>query len=276
VDSGVQNLGARIRSHNWRSGSVIAAADAKHVLGFLRHSHDPSPRAVSPADWLIVVSHTCDLYTPNESAEPLVEVLHATPVAKPDTNFKNQKSTRRLHFRPDRDASPNLWLNVHATLDRFVMPRAALTSLKPDTTRQVTDSAANALRGWLALRLDRPAWPDDLVDRLNHSRDAIVKALAPLNDDSTELRVTFSGPARDDDSFELTVFLVVDEEIWNSDSVRRAACYNAFNALISILTKTAGIKVSGDSQVISGAEFTWQLLRQTDIWNFANLTPIDT
>ena len=268
------DIGAALRLRQWRSGSVLASASIKEIVPYLRHDSTGGVRKILPADWLVVISHTCDLYASTLKVEPFAELLHCTVVDKLDTNFTNQKSTRRLHFRPNRAKFPAVYLNAHATADRFQVPRELLITAELDSDRSLPIEIADAVRGWLALRYDRAAWPDELNDRLAPMRQQYVKALAPLNDNSTELRVAISPPSNEVGDFELAVFLIVDEEVWESGAENRATCQIAFNAFLSALNKTQGVVVHSDSQALSGADFSWQLMRKTDIWNFANLTPI--
>jgi hypothetical protein len=69
------------------------------------------------------------------------------------------------------------------------------------------------------------------------------------------------------------VFFVVDESTWTQDIDGRVAIHEAFARFVAGLGACEGVEVNQElSQVISGAEFTWQAARATDGWNFANLS----
>jgi hypothetical protein len=65
---------------------------------------------------------------------------------------------------------------------------------------------------------------------------------------------------------------VLDEDTWNNDNAYRDNAMTAFHSFIAALGKCEGIEVDNLSRAMSGAEFTWQLSRQTDMWDYANLT----
>jgi hypothetical protein len=104
-------------------------------------------------------------------------------------------------------------------------------------------------------------------------RDKLEKALKPLDEDSTEIRVSISMQG---DRFRLAVYLVVDEELWEGGATEKTRAIACFQQFVAVLANCDGIDVDADlSTAISGAEFTWQDMKTTDPWNFASLTPID-
>ena len=69
---------------------------------------------------------------------------------------------------------------------------------------------------------------------------------------------------------------VVDEEVWNSDVEGRKAINAAFAKFVAELNACDGIEVDEDlSEVVPGNEFSWQETKQTDLWDFANLSHRD-
>ena len=73
--------------------------------------------------------------------------------------------------------------------------------------------------------------------------------------------------------YTLAVYFVVDEAVWEGDAEGREAIHAAFAQFVSALDGCVGIAVNQElSEVVSGAEFTWQDTRGTDEWNFANLS----
>ena len=78
---------------------------------------------------------------------------------------------------------------------------------------------------------------------------------------------------RRDRPYHVAVFFVVNEATWNDDVPGRTAIYDAFNRFVAALNACDGVEVNtARSEVVSGAEFTWQETQTTDEWNFANLS----
>jgi hypothetical protein len=86
------------------------------------------------------------------------------------------------------------------------------------------------------------------------------------------LRVQWAHPRKRGGNYRALVFLVLDEEVWTKDSRYREVAMKAFNEFVAALSHCEGITVNGTSTAVNGARFTWQLARQTDQWDFANLT----
>jgi hypothetical protein len=233
------------------------------------------PVVVAEADWLVVVSQTCDVLATRLDAEPLVEVLHCRPIPKLRKGTKELRSTRTLDFKPNRESHGDLCLSAHAVTDRYVVPREFLRDNAPDANRRLSDVATARVLAWYALRYGRPIWPDNFVERISGVKDALEAALEPLKDDIAEVRVSIAEDDELDDgvSYHLAVFFVVDEDVWNEDVAGRQAIHSAFAKFTAELDGCDGIEVDKDnSEVMSGAEFTWQETRATDEWNFANLS----
>jgi hypothetical protein len=262
-----------IRRDCWRCGSVVPGSMYPLIKSYLVRPGESAPLVLEETDWLVVVSHSCDITAARMDQEPFVEILHCRQVQIPKSQFKNRRSTRRLHFRPNITALPNFFLDAHATADRYLVPRRHFAGSAPCTKRSLRDEAIDGIRSWYALRSDRPAWPDELNERLATVRDKLEKALKPLDEDSTEIRVSISIQG---DRFRLAVYLVVDEEVWEGGATEKTRAIACFQQFVAVLASCDGVDVDADlSTAISGAEFTWQDMKTTDRWNFASLTPID-
>ncbi len=266
VCSSVKDLG-------WRCGSVLPVSFYPAVRRFLVQPGNVAPTDLKDEDWLVVISHSCDVTAARIEQEPFVEILHCRHVEPPLSQYKNRRSTRRLHLRPNRLGFPNFYLDAHATADRYMLPRSVLAGSPPCDKRRLGQEAVNGIQAWYALRSQRPAWPDELNTRLAPMREKLEKALKPLDDETTEIRVSMSF---ENNRFRLAVFLIIDQEVWDGEPSERQKAVLCFQKFVAILEKCEGIDVDGDlSQPISGAEFSWQDMQSTDSWNFANLTPID-
>lgn len=249
------------------------------VPAIAQHLARPGAAAVEVADahWLVVVSQTCDVVARKLEAEPFVEVLQCTPIAKPRTQYKDFRSTRILDFRPNRETHEAVVLTAHAVADRYLIPRELFLEHAPDDDRRLSNAAAQRVMAWYALRAGRPSWPDAFVKRIDKdTEDALEVAIEPLKEDIAEVRIGIAEKdleLGDEEVYHVAVYFIVDQAIWEGDVEGRAAINAAFAAFVGKLNGCDGIEVNQDlSDVVPGDEFTWQEVKATDEWNFANLS----
>ena len=185
-----------------------------------------------------------------------------------------------MHWRttatPNKADLPAAFLSAHALADRYEVPRALFLHHEPDQDRHLSKNAVTNLQAWYALRYSRPAWPDAFNDRWSPAKKALLKVLHPLKEDVAEVRVAILE--RDDElpagsDYHVTLFFIVDDETWNGDPEARHAAQLAFAEFTAALENCDGIEVDKDlSDVLPGGDFSWQLTKSTDEWNFANLS----
>jgi hypothetical protein len=272
-----RTLGDELGELGWSNGGVVPASGITLVQPYLVHA-DRTQARVEEGDWLVVMSHTCDLLARKEDAEPFVEVLHCKPVKKVRSEFANLRSTRTLDFRPHRTTHPDLALTAHALKDRYLVPRRLLSQFAPDAERALSADAARRIATWSALRASRPSWPDAFVSRLSPAKQDFEKALESLGDEIAEVRVALTPIDQELDAAEayrVLVYFVVDELIWEEEPAAVQMVQAAFNAFVARLATCPGIDVDDDSCAESGGQFSWQQTRTTEEWNFANLTHRD-
>jgi hypothetical protein len=270
-----ETLGQRLSILGWQCGSVIPASLFRDIEAFAPSQHR-EPLRPQDADWLVVLSQTCDVLAGTLDQEPHVELLWCRAIPTPRAQFRDLRSTRRLDFRPHRQSHPAVVLSAHAAHDRYAVPRSVLEGGTPRADRTLSTVSIHRLQAWLALRYSRPAWPDAFVARIAPAHEAILAALESVGrDDLAEVRIALAPndaelPATE--NYRLLVYFVVDEGVWNSDPAGRQRIHAAFGAFVNALGGCAGIEVDHESAVLSGARFTWQQMQITEPWNFANLT----
>jgi hypothetical protein len=113
--------------------------------------------------------------------------------------------------------------------------------------------------------------------RTSPARDELELALEALADD-IEVRVLIAEKDQEllvGDSYHITVFFIADQLVWESDPRRRQSIQQAFSTFVSTLKACDGVEVDEESEVRSGENFSWQETRETDEWNFANLSYVD-
>lgn len=274
-------IGPRLLALGWRAGSVLPADFLGTLLPHLRHGIQEPPQHIDDEIWGIVTSQTCDLVVPKDDAEPYVEILLGRELhaKKPRTQYCDLRSTRILDFRPDRSKYADLILTADASSGRFFVPRQLLLDASPDPNRYLSANAIRKLQGWFALRCSRPAWPNNFVKRIQGNRNELEKALEPLKDDIAEMRIAISPPDRelnDDESYKVTVFFVIDAELYRESIGVRCEVTAAFAKFVAALDRCDGINLDHDkSDVVSGDEFSWQMIGSTEIWDFSYLSPYE-
>ena len=222
---------------------------------------------------------TCDIVAMKLDQEPFIEVLHCRRIEKLRQQFKELRSTRVLDFKPNREEHSTVVLSAHAVRDRFCIPRELLRDTPPDEARNLDSTAASRLLAWFALRYSRPAWPDAFVRRIRHTSSDLEAIVALLKDDIAEVRISIAeknDELREGESYHVAIFFVVDEEVWDADPGCREQVNAAYAKFIEKLRTCEGIEIDIDnSGVFSGGEFTWQVTKLSDEWNFANLSHCD-
>jgi hypothetical protein len=269
-------FGDEVAEQGWCTGAVVAHADLLALTQYLVQPGADQPTTIEPNDWLVVGSQTCDVLATKLDAEPFVEVLHCRPIAKLRSQHKELRSTRILDFRPNRATHEAVVLSAHAVADRYLVPREVLKDHTPDAARRLSGVSTSRVLAWYALRYGRPIWPDEFVARISNAKDALEEAIESLKDDIAEVRVGITEKDQelgDDQPYHVAVYFVVEEAVWEGDVEGRAAIQAAFANFVSALADCDGVVVDHNlSEVVSGGIFTWQEVKATDDWNFANLS----
>jgi hypothetical protein len=160
------------RDTPWRQGHILTT-DAAEALDLF---HPEAPDATC----VIVISHDCDLANDDLQVEPDAEVIVGRRLDKGNGNYFWAKAPRTLHADALRGGAPVV-VELVATSKRLV-PKQALAAFTPDTTYSFSGKALSALRSWLAVRYNRAAFPDALVDRMAQSKvdKRLTKIIEPV------------------------------------------------------------------------------------------------
>jgi len=141
-----------------------------------------SDREDNPDPVFIVISHDCDLNKPHD-IEPHVELILGKSISEINVGFANAKSPRVLHIGYEQGGEKKA-LELSA-LDKFIVDKATLTDVNPDSETALTPRDIKTLQAWLAARYNRAAFPDDLNQRL----ELVKKKLSSA--DPTAIRGTW-------------------------------------------------------------------------------------
>ena len=205
----MSSTGQKIKEQGWRQGSVVRDDDLGALL----------PEAVSPASPStpvgIVVSHSCDLAHPDETAEPFAEIIlgHSTDgVLDPSEigGLTHGKNPRRLCLELHSHPSGEEWFEFRPyTVHRAARER--LTELEPDDQRFLLGEQVRILSTWLAERFQRTALPDTFNDLLKpHQKklNRIYKRLSPAIS-AIYIRLSPNGELESDQQYAADLLLTV-------------------------------------------------------------------
>lgn len=144
-------------AEGWAQGHVLTGESVAEFL---------VPRARDDdASVVVVATQTCDLLLPSLRIEPSVELLLGTLV-EGDAPNDIGKSFRSFYLA--LDDGPSAYASVVLNSRRFVNRAAFIAQAKP-TQRQPTIRTRTSFANWLAQRYARPAYPDNLIARLDSS-----------------------------------------------------------------------------------------------------------
>jgi hypothetical protein len=149
-------------------GDVVPsdAVDDWRAAGFVPAEWD------AHADWLVVVSHSCDLAATDVEAEPWAEVVRGRTDEPADGNLTWGKNPRTLQIDAASDAP--VTFSVH---DRTRVPKHALQAHAPDSGRRLDTTERRCLAQWLGKRYVRAAFPDAFNDRVRPVASRLRKHL---------------------------------------------------------------------------------------------------
>ena len=212
----------QLRAHGWRQGSILPAS----VVEAARVKSDgrwPTHIPVGIDDWLIVISHPCDVRNRKPDTEPTVEVLVARPHTgkKADSRATFGKNSRTLHVE-GQHSGVEIKL-VASAFERFTVDRLLLAGAPPDPQRQLNVQPLQVLIGWVAKRYQRQAFPDDFDQAVE-----AAKARIKVNDFLTANAKILLG-----------VFIAFAD---------RAAQTPRFHAEFRLVVKTAAVQVDWAAQ----------------------------
>ena len=125
-----------------------------------------------PRNVAMVISHDCDLGNEDLQAEPFVEVVIGSRIAKCSANHTQAKSTRTLHLE----------IYEHGTLVPFeflatrkkVIPKERIAGVAPNQDYALQEDRKVTLQNWLASRYRRATFPDNLNRLIGRIKNDLV------------------------------------------------------------------------------------------------------
>src|SRR5450759_2582081 len=179
-------VGATLIQRGWRQGSLLETASApkswltlSHQVEIPREDQDSSINPTPPGTWilrhemlnsndvLIAVSQTCDIQK-SSMQEPYIEVIRGFWTSDRSIMHQAGKNSSRLFLMQSRTHSSESkdGLVADATV-HIQIEKAALLALTPQYGFKENDKVTSAkFSNWLAMRYNRPALPDAIVDAI--------------------------------------------------------------------------------------------------------------
>lgn len=178
---------AKLRAAGWTQGSVLPSALHAAAADRFKQEHGLE---LNQADWVVVVSHPCDVVNSRLGNEPWVECLRVQPTATVDGNKELGKNSRANHWRtgavaPER---PGVAALSALAIERFKLSRALLATAEPLCC--LPPKEIQMLSMWLANRFRRPAFPDAFNENFPEGFKKFCKAMSPK---IPSVAVAFSG-----------------------------------------------------------------------------------
>lgn len=220
------------------------------------------------ADWLVVVSHSCDLAAADVEAEPWAEVVRGRTDAPADGNLTWGKNPRTLQI----DTAPGspVTFSVH---DRARVPKHELQAHGPDRDRRLDTRERRCLAQWLGKRYVRAAFPDAFNDRvrpvtsrlrrhLKKAGGAVIGGLYVLLNSDDELP--------DEVPYEMVLRGVMAVEDHESPK-RRAEALATMQAVAAELGRLPDVELS-DWELVSAAEMSLDDLGYFQRWDYDDLS----
>lgn len=254
----------KIKDQGWRQGSVLPAALANEL-----NDQKLLPWTVSPNEFLIVLSHDCDVTNASLTVEPTVELLRLRAVSARDGNLDWGKNPRRYQFVDSRTSPPMVYeASVH---DRVLVPRHCLIGHKPDRARVVDPEILKRLCRWIAGRYTRAAFPNAFNDRVQPAVDelrSLFKSKGHLLTGVYLLVIDAELPEGDDYHVVL-IATMLDEQ--HNDLPARVSGQELLNRIEAIMAGCSGVELEA-SELRSEADVSLDDLRRLKRWDFDDLS----
>ena len=175
----VLTMGGQIANNHWEQGSILPGP-----LVDLAIAARPSwmQGTISSDDWLMVVSHPCDLVNSKSTNEPAIEVLRLTPHAgrRPDSGLILGQNPRRICVVGHTTAGEAI---LHAWAhERWLAQREILTKGTPEPTRRLPAKVVDSIALWLSKRYVRAAFPGCFDSRWRGANQVNLKQWQELLD----------------------------------------------------------------------------------------------
>lgn len=155
------------RNTKWHQGSILLVEQNISLKTQFPQLKD--------ADFIVAISHDCDIAQEDLDKEPNVEFIAGNFIQLNEVNgnltfAKNPRTLQLTFFSVDQQKK---CIQLKAT-DKFLMPKNSLQKYKPDYNFLLDAEQKNILQDWLSVRYRRHAFPDKFNERFS-SVEKILK-----------------------------------------------------------------------------------------------------
>jgi hypothetical protein len=262
----VENEEEDLEALGWRQGSVLASGTAAAAL-----ADAPAKLQVSEGAQLVVISHDCDVTSPDWEKEPEVELVIMRPVEGevPDGAYMYGKNPRIFHL-PVLHAGSHSYHEVLVN-ERFQAPRTVLIGSRPDSDFEIEQEVKEDLGRWVGKRYNRVAFPT-----LFNERTAVIasKVHAMLKKKGHHLSGIYIGVVSEDvageEPYEILVIGSMRRETY-SNQTYRAKAQEAIDQIGALLDGLELVEVL-ETELRPEASISLDDLRYIRRWDFDDLS----
>lgn len=256
---------SRVKEVGWRQGSILSP---DHVASLQAEGLLPSTYD-SNTDLFIVLSHDCDVTNASFSDEPFVELLMAT--ALPDKgvgNFYYGKNPRNYHFF--LESGPEVYYEC-LIYSRLSIDRRVLLNHNPYATKVLDKHLLTRIRGWIARRYVREAFPDSFNKRIREAKTFVEKKQKEKSQLIVGVYLLLTEEElNDDEAYEIAITATMLDDDY-SDPAKRKQANDYLLGLVGAFDEHPGIRV-GDANVVSEDDLTVGELRDFKRWDTDSLS----
>lgn len=141
-----------LKTQGWAFGSLFTCKTAPVLVSDMEEAHQESPL-------FMAVLNDCSIISPNLQAEPYLEYLAVTPIAKLNNEFVLTRSPRTLHIELI-DSAGNPYPVELSMARRGFIARDRLEAASVCTQYQCMPQQLTIIKRWLANRYAGATWPD--------------------------------------------------------------------------------------------------------------------
>ena len=258
----MDKIGQILREQGWRQGIILPAT------GLLEGLPDGSP--ISDADFVMVVSQSCDLVHHDLSNEPHAVFLLLKKINSVESEYSHGRNPRLIHF-PALDGSAfDAW-----AWNQVTIPREELVKHPIGNHLKVDARELRHILDWLAKRFTRVAFPDAFNEALRVKSNNIRTLLKKKHSLFSEILLRINPFEEIDNGvhYELACYLLMPSALYDDAAKLKDARETA--SKLERLFEDCGIEVL-ECSTVSDAELTYAELQELVRWDFDHLTHRNT
>lgn len=170
------DLRSDLLDSGWFQGAVLPPALAAQVEMVPGADDPPLEADWHKGPWCVVVSQDCDIVYGDCVADPVTEVVLATPIDQPSSKCERLRNPRELHVRLTRGDGTPQPISVDVR-NRGFLDRALLLTARPAAELSADAATMRWIAGLVARRYIRTARPEAFDKRFRKARRKILELL---------------------------------------------------------------------------------------------------